>query len=65
MAPQKTDGRCGCGGVIKGVDKDTWITISKIAVPLKTCTAMAAKIAGASVLTGILDLVLKQSVCKP
>ena len=30
----KTDGRSGCGVVMKGVDKDQWITIRKIAVPL-------------------------------
>ena len=43
---------------IKAVDKDKRITISRIAVPLKMCTAMAAEVAGARVLTGILDLVL-------
>ena len=33
---KKTDGRSGCPVVIKGVDRDKWITISKIVVPLKT-----------------------------
>ena len=55
---KKTDGRAGCGVVIKGVDRDKWITIRKIAVLLKACTDMAAEVVGASVLTGILDLVL-------
>ena len=48
---KKTDGRGGCG-----VDRDKWI--SKIAVPLKASTAMAAEEVSASVLIGILDLVL-------
>ena len=46
----KTDGRSGCGVVIKGVDKDKWITISKVAVPPEAYKA-AAEIAGANVLT--------------
>ena len=53
---KRTDGRCGCGVVIKGVDRDK--SMSKIAVPLETCTAMAAEVVGASGLTGILNLVL-------
>ena len=44
------------------VDRDKWITISKIAVPLKACTAMATKVVGASVLTGISDLVLEKAI---
>ena len=46
--------------MIKGVDRDRdkWITVSTIAAPLKSCTAMAAEVVGASVLPGILDLVL-------
>ena len=32
--------------VIKGVDRDRWVTISKISVPLKVGTAMAAEVAG-------------------
>ena len=51
----KSNGRRGCGLVIKGVDRDRWITISKIAVPVGLCTAMAAEVMGACVLTGILD----------
>ena len=53
---QKSDGRSGCGLAIKRVDEDKWMTMGKIAVPLKTCTAMAAEIAEAIVLTGLLDL---------
>ena len=46
--------------VIQGVDRDKWITISEVPVPLTTCTAMAAGVLGASVLTGILDLVCRK-----
>ena len=54
----KINGRSGCGVVIKGADKDKWITISKIAVFWCTCTVMTAEVVGVCVLTGILDLVL-------
>ena len=52
---QKTDRSC-CGVLIKGVDRDKWM--SKIAVPLEMSTAMAAEVVGASGVTRILDLVL-------
>ena len=42
--------------MIKAVDREQWITLSKIAVPLRACTAMAAEIAAASVLTEVIDL---------
>ena len=42
--------------VIKGIDKERWVTINKIAIPLEAGTAMAAEIAGVCVLTSILDL---------
>ena len=42
--------------MIKGVDRDKWITTSKNGEPEKARTAMAAEIVGAPVLTGILDL---------
>ena len=58
----KIDGSSGCGVVIKGVDWDTWITIIKIAEPLRKCTAMAAAVVGVSVLSGILDLVLVKNI---
>ena len=58
-----------CGVVIKGVDRERWVTISKIAVPLKVGTAVAAEVAGVCVLTGILDLIfckiLVCSECQP
>ena len=45
--------------VIKEVDRGKWVTISKIALPLKVGAAMAAEIAGVCVLTSsIVDLVL-------
>ena len=40
---QKRDGTNGCGIVIKGVDRDKWITISKIVVPLAVCSALSAR----------------------
>ena len=60
----KTDGRSTCGVVIKSVDPDKWITIIEITVTLWTCRSLAAEVAGASVLTGILDLVLGKSLWK-
>ena len=40
------NGKSGCGVVIKGVDRGRWVTISRIAVPLKVGTAVAAEVAG-------------------
>ena len=54
----------GCGVVIKGFDRDRWVTISKITVLLKVGAVMAAEVMGVCVLTGILDLVFSNSfVC--
>ena len=47
--------------MIKGVDKEKWMTFSKIAIPPKVRAAMAAEIAGVRVLTGKIDLIL----CSP
>ena len=58
----KNNGKSGCGVVIEGVDWEKWITTSKIAVPLGTGTAMAAEVVGVCVLTGILVLVLQNSL---
>ena len=58
MEASKDSGRSGCGIVIKGVDREKWVTISTIAVPLKVGAAMAAEIAGVCVLTSILDLII-------
>ena len=58
----KINQRSGCGIVIQGVDRNKWITISKVAVPLGIGTTMAAEVMGARVLTGILDLVLHKSL---
>ena len=44
------------------VDRDRWITISKIAVPLGTDTAMAVEVVGVCVLMGIPDLVLHKGL---
>ena len=35
--------------VIKGVDRDRWVTISKISVPLKVGTTKAPEVAGVCV----------------
>ena len=58
----KDNSKGGCDVVIKRVDGDTWVTISKILVPLKVGTAMAAEVAGVCVLTGILGLVFNKSL---
>ena len=58
----KNNGKRGCGVGVEGVDRDRWITISKIAVLLGTGTAMAAEVMGVCVLPGILDLVLHKSL---
>ena len=39
--------------------------ISKIAVPLKVGTAVAAEVEGVCVLTGILDLIFNKCLCAP
>ena len=48
--------------MIKDVDRKYWITISKIAMPLKACTVMAAEIIGVSVLTEVLDLLFDKKL---
>ena len=62
VGSSKNNGKSGCGVVIKGVDRDKWATISKIAVALGAGTAMAAGLVGVCVLPGILDLVLHKSL---
>ena len=42
----KDDGRSGCGIMIKRVDRQKWLTISKIAVLLIVRSAMAAEVVG-------------------
>ena len=46
--------------MIKGVDRDTWVTISRLAVPLSGA-ATAAEVMGVCVLTEILDLVFNKT----
>ena len=58
----KINDRSGCGVVIKGVDRNKWITISKIAEPLSIGTTIIAEVVGVCVLTGIVDLVLNKSL---
>ena len=40
----ENNGRSGCGVLIEGVDRDEWITISMVAVPLSVSTATAAEV---------------------
>ena len=58
----KDDGKSGCGIGIKGVDREKWVTISKIAVPFNVGAAMAAEVLGVCVLTSVLDLILCKSL---
>ena len=48
----KCYGRSCCGVVITVVDRNKWITISNIAVPLGTRTSMTAEVVGLCVLPG-------------
>ena len=41
----KRDGISGCGIEMKGADRDKWIAISKIAVPLGMRSALSAEVA--------------------
>ena len=59
----KDNGKSGCRVVIKGFDRERWVTNSKIVVPLKVGTAVAAEVAGVCVLTGILDLIFCKCLC--
>ena len=55
---RKDNGSSGCGVVMRAFDRKNWITISKIVVPLKVCTAIAAELTGVNVLAEVLDLLL-------
>ena len=44
------------------VDRESWITISKVAVPLVLCIAMAAEVTGACILADVLDLTFSQQL---
>ena len=59
----KDNGSSGCGVVIKGVDRENWVTIGKLAMPLKVGTAMAAEIGGVCVFTGFRDLIFCKCLC--
>ena len=56
----KDNGESGCGVVIKGVDRERWVTISKFVVPLKAGTAI---VMGVCVLTEIPDQVFNKCLC--
>ena len=58
----KENGRSGCGVVILGVDKEKWVTISKIALPLRECTDMAVEMTGVCLLMGVLNLILNKNL---
>ena len=63
MTVARTMVKSGCGVVIKGVDRERSVTISRIAVPLTVGTAVAAEMMGVCVLTGILHLVFHKCLC--
>ena len=48
--------------MIKGVDREKWVTVNKIPVLLKVTAAMAAEAVGVCVFTGVLDLILCKSL---
>ena len=54
----KIDERSGCGIVVKGLGRKQVDHNLKVAAPMTTCTVMAAETVGASILTGILDLMI-------
>ena len=59
---QKQQYKSGCGVVSTGADRDEWVTISKVPVPMSVGMAMAAEVICVCVLTEILDLVFKKSL---
>ena len=61
---KKQGGKTGCGRVITAPDKENWMTVCKIAVPLTTRTAMASEVAGAPVQTQKLDLSLTNNLSR-
>ena len=58
----KDIGKSGCGIVIKGMDREKWVAISKIAVLLKVGASMAAEVGGVCVLTSVLDLIIGKNL---
>ena len=58
----KDNGKSSYGIVIKGVERGTWVTISKITILLKVSAAMAAEVLGVCVLTSVLGLILCKSL---
>ena len=59
----KSDDTSGCGVVIKEVDKVRWATASEIAVPsANQGSALAARVAGRSLLTEVVDLVGRENL---
>ena len=58
----KNNDNSGCGVVIKGTDREKWVTIEEIAITLKVRTALAAEIAGVCVLKGFIDLIFCKSL---
>ena len=66
MTVLKTTVKSGCGVVLEGVDSYCWVTISRIPVPLRVGTAMAAKVMGVCLnvqnINRCMDTILKKSV---
>ena len=47
---------------LKEVDREKWVAISKVALPLRVCTAMAADMTGECLLIGVLNLILNRNL---
>ena len=60
----KAKGKFGCGVIIKAADRGAWRTITKIALPLGTDSAMTAEVLGACILVGAMDLILNRAINK-
>ena len=56
----KTNENSGCGIVIKAVDRENKITVSRSSVPLKVGTAMGSQVAGVRTLMDVPDLIFGQ-----
>ena len=55
----KDNGESGCGVVVIRVDREKWVTISKGALPLRMCTAVAPEMTGVCLFICVLNLIPK------
>ena len=54
-------GGSGCGTETKAVHRECWVTVRDISVPLMATTALAADLAGAYILTEVLEVLFGQA----